>query len=257
MDVHVACDNACFGWNCCHLPVSSSLAFLNMKRFFIAASFVLLTISLCAQQKQSFIGFQAGTSIPVGKYHLKELPDGGFAMPGFSASLEGTWFFLPWLGIGANAGINLHPVDAGALGEAKLKDSDFLQELTIRSDPYLSLSMYSGLYSQFPVAKNLKFTAKALGGIFYAQTPYQLYKAEYYMIGKNWYDITSAGDYEGSFLAGAGLRYDLNDCIGFALNSEFTYNQCEFDFITLDGNVRTENKVITFINAALGLVIKL
>jgi hypothetical protein len=76
------------------------------------------------------------------------------------------------------------------------------------------------------------------------------------MIGKNWYEVTSAGDYEGSFLAGAGLRYDLNDCIGIVLNSDFTYNVMDFNFLLSDGSIRTDEKVVAFVNLAAGIVIK-
>ena len=57
-------------------------------------------LALTAQQKPSFIGIQAGTSIPVGKFHGTELNEEGFAQAGFNASLEGAWFFKPWIGLG-------------------------------------------------------------------------------------------------------------------------------------------------------------
>jgi hypothetical protein len=228
-----------------------------MKKFLLIILLVDATFSLTAQQKPSFIGLQAGTSIPVGKFQSKELEDGGFAQAGFSTSIEGAWFFKSWLGAGGSAGFHLHPVDISTLGYEKMKDNPFLKSLTIRSEPYLSLSLYGGLFFQFPVANKLAITAKAMGGLLYAQTPYQLYKAEYEMLGDNWYDITSAGDFEGSFLLGAGLRYDLNGCLGFALNSEFTYNQCDFNFSLPGGSVRTDHKVISFVNLAMGVVFKI
>jgi hypothetical protein len=153
--------------------------------------------------------------------------------------------------------MDLHPVDAGALGSAKLADNPYMNSLIIRSDPYLSLSLYAGLFFRFPLNKRIAFTAKAEGGMMYAQTPYQLYKAEYYMVGKNWYEVTSAGDYEASFLAGAGLRYDLNDCIGFSLHADFTYNEMDFDFITSGGIIRTDEIVMSFINLGGGIIIRL
>jgi len=228
-----------------------------MKSSLISIILFASALALNAQQKPSFIGIQAGTSIPVGQFHSKELEEGGFAQAGFSASIEGAWFFKSWLGAGGSAGFCLHPVDISTLGYEKMNENPFIKDLIIRSEPYLSVSLYGGLFFQFPVAHKLAVTAKAMGGIFYAQTPYQLYKAEYEMLGKNWYDITSAGDFEGSFLAGAGLRYDLNDCLGFALNTEFTYNKCDFDFSLPGGSVRTDDKVVSFVNLALGIVFKL
>ena len=228
-----------------------------MKKVIISILLIIIALNLNAQEKRSFVSLNAGTSVPVGKFQTKELPEGGFAQPGFTVSLEGAWFFKSWLGVGGSTGMNLHPVDVVSLKDEKLKNDPSLNSLIIRSEPYFSLSFYGGMYFLVPLKEKLSLTGKALGGLFYAQTPYQLYKAEYFMIGKNWYDITSAGDYEGSFLAGAGLRYDLNDYLGFAFNSEFTYNACEFDFLKLDGSTRTEYKTFTFVNIGLGVVWRL
>jgi hypothetical protein len=213
-------------------------------------------ISYC-QERSAFIGLQAGPSIPVGKYHSKELPDGSFTTTGFSTSIEGAWFFLPWLGAGGQAGMSYHPVDVGSLGYEKVMEDPFLDDVYIRSDPYRNYTVYAGLYFDLPLVQRLSFTSKALGGMLFSKTPYQLYKANYYLIGEKWYEVTSAGDYEFSFLAGAGLKYYLKNCIGFTLNSEFTYNQADFDFITSDGSIRTDVRVISYLNVVAGVFIKL
>lgn len=218
---------------------------------------ISITLALSAQQKPSFIGIQAGPSFPVGKYQWKTLPEGSFTQTGFSASLEGAWFFRPWLGVGGSAGMHYHPIDVGALGYEKVLADPFLNDMYIRSDPYRSYTLYGGLFFQVPLVQRLSVTAKALGGMIYTQSPYQLYKATYEMIGEKWYEITSARDYEGSFLAGIGLKYELKNCIGFSLNPEFTYNNMKFNFQTLDGNIRTTKKVVSFVNLVAGVFLKL
>jgi hypothetical protein len=228
-----------------------------MKRFFLTSFVISMTFALSAQQKPSFIGLQGGASFPVGKFYAKKLPDGGFAQTGFSTSLEGAWFFKPWLGIGASAGMHIHPVDVSALGYEKVVADLFMNDVYIRSDPYRSYTLYTGFFFQFPLVQRLSLTAKALGGIMFTQTPYQLYKAEYEMIGEKWFEITSAGDFEGSFLTGAGLKYELKNCIGFSLNTEFTYNEMEFDFELSDGSIRTDKKIVGFVNVVMGFFIKI
>jgi hypothetical protein len=230
---------------------------MNVKILLVAVLITSLSFVLTAQDKPSFIGLKAGASFPVGKFHAKELPDGGFALAGFGTSIEGAWFFKKWLGVGASAGLYLHPVDVISLADEKISTDNFMNSLTILSDPYLSVSVYSGLYFQFHLVQRLSLTAKALGGVIYAQTPYQLFKADYYLIGEHWFDVTSSGDYKGSFLTGAGLRYDLNGCIGFTLDSEFTYNMMKFDFIESDGSVRTDKRVVSFVNLMAGIVIRI
>lgn len=228
-----------------------------MKRSFILISMIMIALALSAQEKPSFIGIQAGPSFPVGKFQSNKLPDGSFTQTGFSASVEGAWFFMPWLGAGGSAGMHYHPVDVGTLGYVKVNADPFLNDMYIRSDPYRSYTLYAGLFFQFPLVQRLSFTAKALGGMIYTQSPYQLYKATYELIGEKWYEITSASDYEGSFLAGAGLKYEMKNCIGFSLNSEFTYNTMGFSFRTLDGSTRTDKKVVSFVNLSAGVFIKL
>jgi hypothetical protein len=222
---------------------------------FLTCSFFAMMVS--AQQTPSFFSLNTGPSFPVGGYHSKELPDGGFALTGLNTTLEGAWFFLPWLGAGASASVALHPVDAGPLGDEKLKANPFFTSLVIRSDPYRMFSLNAGAFFQFPLVQRLSATAKVTGGIIYAQTPYQLYKAEYYLIGKNWYEVTSAGDYEATFLAGIGIRYDLNDCIGFSLQSDFTYNNMDFEFLLSDETIRTDQKVMSAINVTGGILFKI
>jgi hypothetical protein len=132
-----------------------------------------------------------------------------------------------------------------------------MTDVYTRSEPYRSYTLYAGLFFQFPLVQRLSFTAKALGGMIYTRTPYQLYKAIYELIGEHWYEITSAGDYQASFMAGAGLKYELKNCIGFSLSSEFTYNTMKFNFITSDGTIRTDNKVVSFVNLVAGVFIKI
>jgi hypothetical protein len=228
-----------------------------MKRIAIALFLLAIVRTAHSQERASFIGLQAGPSIPLGKYHEKELPDGSFTTTGFSTTLEGAWFFLPWLGVGGQAGVSGHPVDVRTLGYEKVQSDPFLDDVYIRSDPYMNYTLYAGAYFEVPLVKRLSFTGKALGGMLLSKTPYQLYKAEYYLIGERWFEITSSGDYEASFLAGAGLKYLLKNCIGFTLNGEFTYNQADFDFETSDGTIRTDVKVISYLNVNVGFIIVL
>ena len=228
-----------------------------MKKTLTIIISVFILSGLHAQQNRSFIGFRLGPSFPLGGFSAKELPDGGFALTGLGVELDGAWFFLPWLGVGASANMHFHPIDAGELGDQKLAANEFLTALSIRSGPYPSGSLYGGLYFEWPVVKKLSVTSKAEGGMMYAQTPYQLYKAEYYLVGKNWYEVTAAGDYEGSFRAGAGLAWQLNDLLGFSLQGDYTWNKMEFIFLTSDGSTRVDEKVMSFVNLSAGLVLRL
>ncbi len=223
---------------------------------------IILSGILCqaaGQDKNSFVGFNTGLSIPVGKYHEKSLgePSGSFATTGFNAAIEGAWFFKPWIGIGGQAAIDFHPVDVWTLGYEIVQETPELNDLYIRSEPYRNYAFYAGIFFEKPVIRNFSLTAKALGGFLYSQTPYQLFKADYYLIGEKWYDKTRAGDMEGSFLAGAGLKYYLPNCLALTLNGEFTWNKAEFNFMVADGSIRTDEHIISFVNIAAGIIVVL
>lgn len=228
-----------------------------MKKLTIALLFFLNFLFAHTQERSGFIGIQAGPSIPLGKYHDVDLPDGGFATLGMSASLEGAWYFLPWLGVGGQFGAHFHTVNVAWLEYEKEQSDPFINEAYIRSDPYRNYTLYAGAYFQKPILQRLNVTAKLLGGAIHSESPYQLYKVDYYMLGLKYFEVTSAGDYTWSFLSGAGLSYSLRNCIGFTLNGEFTYNQVEFNFIESSGNKRTDERVITFINVMAGVFVKL
>ncbi|MCX6235046.1 MAG: hypothetical protein NT175_10060 [Bacteroidetes bacterium] len=225
-----------------------------MKPILITILFSFNILSVFAQEKSSFVAVRSGVSCPLGAYYSADLQEGSFTMAGFNATLEGAWFFKRWLGVGASAGLNLHPIDAGALATATMASDAFMTNLSVRSDPFRVLTFMAGPYACLDLRKNFSLTCKLLGGMIQASTPYQLYKAEYFMIGRYWYEITSSRDWEVSFMAGIGVRYDVSDCIGIMFDTDFTYNQCEFGFITYNGSI-TEHKKILFLNSTLGIII--
>jgi hypothetical protein len=233
------------------------MAILTMQRIIALIILVFISVESIGQEHPSFVGISAGASFPVGKFSRNDLDDGCFALPGLAVSAEGAWFFKPWIGAGGYAGIDLFPVDVVALAEEKTKSDPYINSTVVRSDPFFTTSLYGGFFFRVPLKGALSFTGKALGGVFYAQTPYQLYKISYYLIGRTYTEKTSAYDFSPSFLAGAGFRYDFNDYLGLEINSDFTYNKCGFEFYKPDGTISTDQKLISSVTITAGLVIKL
>ena len=218
----------------------------------VLISLVVLVISASAQKNPSFVAIKGGASFPFGKYHQKDIEEGSFALTGFNVSAEGAWFFTPKFGVGASAGINFHPVDVGVLGWEKVQDDPFLDDLYIRSDPYKIITAMAGFYTQIPIKAKFSFTGKLLGGLLWGQTPYQLYKPTYFMVGPPYYEITPATDWKFSWTAGMGFRYDISPCFGLVLESEIFYDQLDFQFET-STTTRTDKRIISFINTTLGI----
>ena len=224
-----------------------------MKSNLIIAFIVTLSFSAFSQEHPSFISLNAGPSIAVGSFHAKDLSGGSFAMTGLALSVQGAWFFREYLGVGGYAGLSMNPVDVQALGYEKVKDDPFLLDMTIRSDPYRMYGAYAGFFGDHRLTDRLSVTAKLLGGLVFATTPYQLYKPEYFLVETKWYEITSAGDYAFSLLAGAGIRYRVNPCISLLLQGDFTYHRMQFEFLRGDGTTRTEDTKIALVNTAFGV----
>jgi hypothetical protein len=215
--------------------------------------FAFLSSSFClAQKKPSFFSVRAGTSIPYAEYCQKNMEKGSFTLTGANVSAEGAWFFMNKLGVGASAGVNLHPVDVGVLGWEKVQSDPFLSDVYIRSDPYLIITIMTGIYTQIPIKHKFHLTGKVIGGILWGKTPYQLYKPEYFITGPDYYEITSSVDWKISWQAGAGIRYDLSSCFGLVLDADILYDRLGFIFNSGSGSY-TSNKTISFINTTLGV----
>lgn len=220
--------------------------------YIVILSLIVFIISASAQKNPSFVAIKGGASFPFGKYHQKDLDGGSFALTGFNVSVEGAWFFTPKFGVGTSAEINFHPVDVGVLGWEKVQDDPFLDDLYIRSEPYKIVTAMAGLYTQLPLTEKLSFTGKLLGGLLWGQTPYQLYKPTYFMVGPPYYEITPATDWKFSWTTGVGFRYDISPCFGLTLDSEIFYDQLNFQFKT-STTTRTDERIISFINTTLGI----
>jgi opacity protein-like surface antigen len=231
--------------------MSNNKNLLRVRLIFILISTFLLA-DVNAQKHPSFIGIRGGASFPFGKYHEKNLDGGSFTLTGFNVSTEGAWFFNPKFGVGAAAGINFHPVDVGYLGWEKVQADPFLEDVYIRSEPYKIVTAMAGFYTQLPIKGKLSFTGKLLGGLFWGQTPYQLYKPKYFMVGPSYFEITPATDWKFSWQAGIGLRYDISPCFGLVLDGEILYDKLSFNYKTGSGT-RTDERIISFINTTLGI----
>lgn len=221
--------------------------------FVFILSFTTFTIGY-GQDNPSFVGLNAGFSIPFGNFRSTDLEDGSFALTGMNVNAEGAWFFNPKLGVGASAGFNLNPVYVSVLGWEKVQNDPFLQDLTIRSDPYLTVTAMAGLYTKLPVWRKFFFRGKVLGGLLYGQTPYQLYKPEYFIQGPDYFEITSAQDWKFSWQAGAGIQYDISPYVAVILEAVIMYDQLSFDFNTANG-IRTDVHTISLVNTTLGFQI--
>lgn len=226
-----------------------------MRKLLLIILFFAVVTGLIAQDSLSFAAFKAGISNPMGSYGSETLPNGSFTYSGAHYSIEGAWFFSDHFGIGGQAGYDVHPVDDYALAQAKLVGDKFLEELTISSDPFKIYSGFLGTYYSLALSKKFMFTCKLMAGMQYGQTPYQVYKAEYFLVGKNWYDITSASDYGFAGLASASVEYFFNPFTSLYFDAGGSYSQLEYVFGLAGNATRTEVKDVFLLTTCLGIKI--
>lgn len=177
-----------------------------------------------------------------------------FTTTGISLNLEGAWYFLPYLGIGAQAGYNLHPVDVWALGYERVQNDPFLQDVTTRSEAYQMITFGIGPYTSWKVWKDLSFHGKILAGMIFGKTPYQIFEPEYFIVGPRYEVKTSAQDYGFIVIPGIGFQYNVSPCIGLKVDSEYYYRELIYGFNT-GSSERYDYRTTSFINVTLGLVV--
>jgi hypothetical protein len=190
---------------------------------------------ISAQQNPSFFSLRAGMSVPFGSFSSYDLQESSFALTGINVSADGAWYFLPYLGVLSNPSF---------------------EELTIRSEPFQTIYAAAGIYADWNFWKSFSLTGKLLGGWMWAKTPYQLYKAVFYMVGSNWFEITSAKDNGFIMIPGIGLQYKISRSIGVKAEGELFYRDMKFGYYNYQG-LYYDYKTISFVNISIGLVVLL
>lgn len=209
------------------------------KLAIISFVFVFPLISF-SQHGKAYIGMTTGISIPFGDFASKEYQEGGFALPGWKVNMEGVFYVYQNLGVGLQAGYFAHPVDVEALASERLKHDSFLEQLSIRSDPYRAVSLAAFAQYSLALCEKCTLEPKLGGGVLYGRSPYQLYKSVYYLIGKDWREVTSTWDYSGFVTAGGAFRYRLSLCIDFLAKAELGYGTLKYQFLTGTGDIRED-----------------
>ncbi len=222
--------------------------------FFSLLLILIVSTSGISQQKNSFFSVGSGVSIPVGTYGGTTYDESCFTTTGINLNLEGAWYFLPYLGIGAQVGYNLHPVDVRALGYARVQNDPFLLDVSTRSEAYQMITVGIGPYASLNIWKDLSLHGKVLAGMIFGKTPYQIFEPEYYLTGPRYEVKTSAQDYSFIVIPGIGFQYKVSPCIGLKLDSEFYYREMIYGFSTGSGT-RNDYRPTSFINVTLGMVV--
>lgn len=215
--------------------------------------FALLSTTIFAQ---SFIAIGGSASIPVGSYASSDLNNGCFTSPGVSFGVDGAWVFYKNFGIGADVGYSAHPVKASELATALVNNDPFLSDMYVRSDPYTSITAVAGPYYVWQLSRRMVLDFKALGGIMYSKTPFQLFEPEYFMVGPNYYKTTSSTDKSFAMKGGARFQYQITPTIVLGLSANYVFSKMSYGFYNSQG-LYYKNRNISFIDCGLNVVLKI
>lgn len=226
-----------------------------MKQFLLISIFCCgLLPQLWAQNNFGF-SFKGGLSVPVGEYSYNNLEDGAFTTAGLSLGADAFWTFYKNLGVVADFSYSLHSVDASALATETLYASEdpLLNDLYARSDPYKAISLMMGLQYEYQIFPKFSIAPKAMLGIMFASTPFQLFETEYFLLGEDYYKKTSSRDESLAYKVGLNFQYDLTTCLALKLMTDYTYSRMSFGFTNSEGHYLREQN-IGFLDFQLGVV---
>ncbi len=225
-------------------------------KFLSLTILLLTTVILYPQSDNIYIDITSGASLPISKYAAKNLATGSFTELGGNVTIDVSWMLKKPFGVNATISGVMNPVDVSTLGWEKVIADPFLSDVSIRSDPYLLFAVMLGPTYEKHIYKNLSFQAGINAGVMRSSTPYQLYKPQYFLLGPEYYEITSAGAYSFTLRAFIDLELRIRDSWSLIVQSAYTNSSPEYTFWTATG-IRKEKKLISFINANFGIRLKL
>jgi hypothetical protein len=190
-----------------------------------------------AQHHNSFVGIRFGSAYPMGQFASTDFETGGYALTGRSFGGEAAWFLNPHIGLGFDVSINSFGFDAVPYA-ADLKENtpEYLSPVQLLSGRYGLATYMGGVYYKVGILPKLNSTIKLMGGMFIANTPDQFYGCDIYIQGKTYWWKTSALDYNFSFLTGISLEYNVFEHVSILLQTDFTYSEVAFVYLTTSGN---------------------
>lgn len=226
---------------------------MHRKLLIIVA--VIFSLITNAQETKLSISLRGNLSTPFGVYAGNDIDNSSFTQSGISFGSELTWHINQKLGLVIDFNQAFHPVNASELGAAMVYDDPFLTDMYIRTESYSLTTFMIGAVYKLKINNKISVNPKLLIGGMYGKTPYQLFFPEYYLVGPDYFTITSSRDYGIAFKGGGNIIYAFNKYVSMDLNIDLTYSKLKFGFNNYSGLIYKERDIL-FTNIGLGLVLK-
>jgi hypothetical protein len=210
--------------------------------------------SVMAQKVNKFMfGVRSGPAIPLGQLASQEGSSGGYGSMGLSGSAEGIWYFRSQFGVGFSVALTSITFEEFAYAVHVVSTDPAMSGLYLKSDNYKVRTFAAGFYYKKSLSGKFSLTGKLNGGLFWAETPDQLYSAKFDLVGNYLtYKITPSHDEEMMFQPGLSCQYHLFDQVSLSFDSEYTIAVPGFKFHTSSTSY-VKNLTFSYINAMLGI----
>ena len=234
----------------------------------------LLSLSLFATlsfAQDHYVSLSMGSSVPLGTYSEDSGSNtNGYALPSFTLSFDGNYYFAPYLGIAVTANYGMNGVAEEELEtdlKLHLRDLYFPPgyefppdtEVNFITSQWTYVNLLVGPVFSIPVA-SFNFQIRALAGMSFTMPPTRDLSVKFENTNLNHH--AEGQSLKFGYLLGAGILYQPNSNYGLRLGTDYfsTNSVIEIDYLYDDGSGGEEiitEKVempVTAMHITLGIV---
>ena len=236
------------------------------KNISLFTFFFIVSLSFA---QDHYIGLSMGSSIPLGTYSGEtSSTTTGYALPSFTLSFDGNYYFLPYFGVSATANYGMNGVS-----EEELKTDVILHlqdlypdfnppdyaEISFITTQWTYVNLFVGPVVSVPVA-SFNFEVRALAGMSFTMPPKRDLSVKFDNTNLNHH--AEGQSLKFGYLLGAGILYQPNRDYGLRLGADYfsTNSVIDIDHRYDDGSGGEEiitEKVeipVTAMHITLGIV---
>lgn len=225
-----------------------------MRKLLFVLTLVLCVFKGFAQEYKYSLAIRSGLSLPTAAFASKNIYIGSFALPGYSSGIELSGRIYKNWNISIQGALQLYPIDVENLAKEKVEHDPFISQLQIRAEAFRVINYSAGLSYLWYMNDKFILEPKLLAGIVYAKTAYQLNKPEYFVVGPEYFEITSSYDHKMILEPGLGIHYKLRPYFSVKLDFEYISREMAYGFYTWEG-LNYDYKQLSFLNSVIALVV--
>lgn len=200
---------------------------MRIKTFF----FLFLITTACFAQK-SFMSLTMGSSIPVGSFSdTADIYSDGFAGSNFVINFDGTYFFMPVVGVGGTFSFGSSYGGGESLENALYNDViEKFSEFDVPDDPDYNFDSGKWNYVNLMVGpqisiplNNMNIDFKALGGLSFVFVPSRDMNIE--LDNGEFISSTKGDELNFGYIIGTGVRFGVGRGTGIRLGLDYYHSE--------------------------------